>query len=99
MLGLLTQESCEEVSKPIPVFWRDLIWMAVLRGIVGFFYGFLIGANDDVASAFVSFDSSEFVALKHAVLIAGICESSSVFFLGASVNRTVRNKIVDVDLY
>jgi phosphate/sulfate permease len=76
----------------------QFLWIAILGGIAGFLYGFLIGAND-VANAFASSVSSKSVTLKQAVLIASVCEFSGAFFLGASVTGTIRNKIVDIDLY
>jgi phosphate/sulfate permease len=77
---------------------REYLWIAVLGGICGFFYGFLIGAND-VANAFASTVSSKSVTLKQAVLIASVCEFSGAFFLGASVTSTVRNKLFDPSIY
>jgi len=77
---------------------REYLWIAVLGGICGFFYGFLIGAND-VANAFASTVSSKSITLKQAVIIASICEFSGALFLGASVTGTVRSKIFDVSIY
>lgn len=77
---------------------REYLWIAVLGGICGFAYGFLIGAND-VANAFASSVSSGSITLKQAVIIASIFEFSGAFFLGASVTSTIRSKIVDVSLY
>ena len=77
---------------------REYLWIAVLGGIVGFAYGFLIGAND-VANAFASSVSAKSVTLRQAVMIASVCEFGGAFFLGASVTSTVRSKIFDVDLY
>jgi sodium-dependent phosphate transporter len=76
----------------------QFLWIAVLGGIGGFGYGFLIGAND-VANAFASSVAAKSVTLKQAVIIAAICEFSGAFFLGASVTGTIRSKIIDVDLY
>jgi phosphate/sulfate permease len=76
----------------------QFLWIAILGGIAGFLYGFLIGAND-VANAFASSASSKSVTLKQAVLIASVCEFSGAFFLGASLTGTIRNKIVDIDVY
>ncbi|KAL3784666.1 hypothetical protein ACHAW5_009571 [Stephanodiscus triporus] len=76
----------------------EYLWIAVLGGIVGFAYGFLIGAND-VANAFASSVSAKSVTLRQAVMIASVCEFSGAFFLGAAVTSTVRSKIFDVDLY
>jgi hypothetical protein len=45
---------------------REYLWIAVCGGILGFAYGFLIGAND-VANAFASSVSSKSVTLKQAV--------------------------------
>jgi len=77
---------------------REYLWIAVLGGICGFAYGFLIGAND-VANAFASTVSSKSITLKQAVIIASFCEFSGALFLGASVTGTVRSKIFDVDIY
>ena len=44
----------------------EYLWIAVLGGILGFCYGFLIGAND-VANAFASSISSKSITLKQAV--------------------------------
>ncbi|GKY96989.1 hypothetical protein MPSEU_000657800 [Mayamaea pseudoterrestris] len=74
------------------------LWIAILGGIFGFFYGFLIGAND-VANAFASSVSARSLTLKQAVLVASICEFTGAFFLGASVTSTVRSKLFDVELY
>jgi solute carrier family 20 (sodium-dependent phosphate transporter) len=45
---------------------REYLWIAVLGGILGFVYAFLIGAND-VANAFASSVSSKSITLKQAV--------------------------------
>jgi sodium-dependent phosphate transporter len=76
----------------------EYLWIAVLGGIVGFMYGFLIGAND-VANAFASSVSAKSVTLRQAVMIASVCEFGGAFFLGASVTSTVRSKIFDVELF
>jgi len=76
----------------------EYLWIAVLGGIVGFMYGFLIGAND-VANAFASSVSAKSVTLKQAVMIASVCEFGGAYLLGASVTNTVRSKVFDVDLY
>jgi sodium-dependent phosphate transporter len=76
----------------------EYLWIAVIGGILGFAYGFLIGAND-VANAFASSVSAKSITLKQAVLIASVCEFSGAFFLGASVTSTVRSKVFDVELY
>jgi len=74
------------------------LWIAVCGGILGFAYGFFIGAND-VANAFAPSVAAKSVTLKQAVLIAAVFEFSGAFFLGASVTSTIRSKIVDTDLY
>jgi len=74
------------------------LWIAVCGGILGFAYGFFIGAND-VANAFASSVAAKSVTLKQAVLIAAIFEFGGAFLLGASVTSTIRSKIVDTDLY
>lgn len=77
---------------------REYLWIAVLGGILGFAYGFLIGAND-VANAFASSVSSKSITLKQAVIIASIFEFSGAYFLGAAVTGTIRSKIIDLNLY
>ena len=76
----------------------EYLWIAVLGGICGFAYGFLIGAND-VANAFASSVSSKSITLRQAVMIASVCEFGGAVLLGASVTSTVRSKIFDVSLY
>jgi phosphate/sulfate permease len=76
----------------------EYLWIAVLGGLVGFMYGFLIGAND-VANAFASSVSAKSITLRQAVMIASVCEFGGAFFLGAAVTSTVRNKIFDVELF
>ena len=45
---------------------EEYLWIVILGGILGFAYGFLIGAND-VANAFASSISSKSITLKQAV--------------------------------
>jgi phosphate/sulfate permease len=54
------------MANPVPIDVSDYLWITVLGGILGFFYGFLIGAND-VANAFASSVSSKSITLKQAV--------------------------------
>lgn len=75
-----------------------LLWIAILGGVCGFGYGFLIGAND-LANAFASSVASKSITLKQAVIIASIFEFCGALFLGASVTSTIRSKIVDISLY
>jgi phosphate/sulfate permease len=44
----------------------EYLWIAISGGILGFVYGFLIGAND-VANAFASSISSKSITLTQAV--------------------------------
>lgn len=78
--------------------FTEYLWIAVLGGIVGFMYGFLIGAND-VANAFASSVSAKSITLRQAVIIASFCEFGGAVLLGASVTSTVRGKLFDTDLY
>ena len=48
------------------VVLTEYLWIAVFGGILGFAYGFLIGAND-VANAFASTVSSKSITLIQAV--------------------------------
>ena len=76
----------------------EYLWIAVLAGLVGFMYGFLIGAND-VANAFASSVSAKSITLRQAVVIASFCEFGGAVLLGAAVTSTVRSKLFDVDLF
>jgi phosphate/sulfate permease len=86
------------IDNNIMAHFSEYLWIAVLRGIFGFAYGFLIGANV-VANAFASSVSAKLITLRQAVMIASICKFGGAFFLGALVTGTVRSKIVDVNLY
>jgi sodium-dependent phosphate transporter len=58
----------------------EYLWIAVMGGILGFVYGFLIGAND-VANAFASSVSSKSITLKQAVCkLTKDCASLGVMF-------------------
>ena len=76
----------------------EYLWISVLGGIIGFAYGFIIGAND-VANAFALSVSSKSITLRQSVIIASVCEFAGAYFLGTSVTSTVRSKIFNVSLY
>jgi solute carrier family 20 (sodium-dependent phosphate transporter) len=61
------------------VVLREYLWIAVCGGLLGFAYGFLIGAND-VANAFASSVSSKSVTLKQAVGKFAFRVADSSFF-------------------
>jgi phosphate/sulfate permease len=77
---------------------EQYLWIAVVGTICGFIYAFGIGAND-VANAFGSSVSSKSLTLKQAVVVAGVFEFLGAYFLGASVTSTIRENIVDIQLY
>jgi len=70
----------------------------VAAPIFGFWYAFGIGAND-CANSFATSVAAQSVTLKQAVMIASVCEFLGAMLLGSSVATTIRNKVVDVNLF
>lgn len=76
----------------------EFLWMAVCGVLFGAVMAFGIGAND-VANAFASSVSAGSLTLAQAVVVASIFEFLGAALLGKSVTDTVRNKIVDMEVY
>jgi inorganic phosphate transporter, PiT family len=62
--------------------------------IVGLYMAWTIGAND-VANSMASAVGSKSLSIRHAVILAGICEFAGAVLVGGHVTDTVRQGIVD----
>jgi len=81
-------------ESPVP----ELYWMAVAATVFGFFMAFGIGAND-VGNCFATTVAAKSLTLMQAVGVAAIFEFAGAALLGASVTKTIRSNILDMDVY
>ena len=70
----------------------------VLAGVFGLFMSWGIGAND-VANAMATSVGARVLTIKRAVLIAAVFEFAGAVLAGGEVTSTIRNGIVDVELF
>ncbi|KNC77129.1 hypothetical protein SARC_10402 [Sphaeroforma arctica JP610] len=77
---------------------HSFTWIFVLSLIFAFAAAFGIGAND-VANSFATAIASRTLTLLTACIIAAIAEFGGAVLLGNSTSDTIRQGIVDVDLY
>ncbi|GBG85403.1 hypothetical protein CBR_g40045 [Chara braunii] len=73
-------------------------WKFIAGIFAAFFMALGIGAND-IANSFASAVGSEALTLKQAVLISWIFEFAGAFFMGDRVVDTIREGIIDPELY
>jgi len=78
--------------------YPELYWMAIAGVIFAFFMAFGIGAND-VGNCFATTVAAKSLTLLQAVFVAGIFEFLGAALLGASVTKTIRSNILDMDVY
>ncbi|XP_004633282.1 sodium-dependent phosphate transporter 1 isoform X1 [Octodon degus] len=76
----------------------DPLWMLILGFIIAFILAFSVGAND-VANSFGTAVGSGVVTLKQACILASIFETVGSVLLGAKVSETIRNGLIDVEMY
>lgn len=76
----------------------EIYWMAVAACVFGFFMSFGIGAND-VGNCFATTVSAKSLTLIQAVGVAAVFEFAGAALLGASVTKTIRSGILDMDAY
>jgi len=81
-------------DSPLP----ELYWMAIAACVFGFFMAFGIGAND-VGNCFATTVAAKSLTLIQAVGVAAIFEFAGAALLGASVTKTIRSNILDMDVY
>lgn len=65
---------------------------------VGFYMAWGIGAND-VANSMADAVGSKALSVKHAIILAAICEFSGAFLVGSHVTGTIRKGIIDIDTF
>lgn len=66
--------------------------------IFGFLDAYNIGAND-VANSWASAISSRSLQYWQAMILSAICEFLGCFLVGSRVSDTIKNKIIDVELF
>jgi sodium-dependent phosphate transporter len=76
----------------------ELYWMAIAACIFGFAMSFGIGAND-VGNCFATTVAAKSLSLTQAVGVAAVFEFAGAALLGASVTKTIRSGILDMDAY
>ncbi|XP_031705161.1 sodium-dependent phosphate transporter 1-A [Anarrhichthys ocellatus] len=74
------------------------LWLLVLGFIIAFILAFSVGAND-VANSFGTAVGSGVVTLRQACILATVFETLGSVLLGAKVSETIRNGIIDVQMY
>ncbi|KAF3696030.1 Sodium-dependent phosphate transporter 1-A Solute carrier family 20 member 1-A [Channa argus] len=74
------------------------LWLLVLGFIIAFILAFSVGAND-VANSFGTAVGSRVVTLRQACILATIFETVGSVLLGAKVSETIRQGIIDVQMY
>uniref|UniRef100_A0A8D2ZS85 Phosphate transporter n=1 Tax=Scophthalmus maximus TaxID=52904 RepID=A0A8D2ZS85_SCOMX len=74
------------------------LWLLVLGFIIAFILAFSVGAND-VANSFGTAVGSGVVTLRQACILATIFETLGSLLLGAKVSETIRQGIIDVQMY
>ncbi|KAG7489421.1 sodium-dependent phosphate transporter 1-A-like [Solea senegalensis] len=74
------------------------LWLLVLGFIIAFILAFSVGAND-VANSFGTAVGSGVVTLRQACILATVFETVGSVLLGAKVSETIRQGIIDVQMY
>lgn len=86
------------ITPPDDAATPELYWMAVAACIFGFAMSFGIGAND-VGNCFATTVAAKSLTLMQAVGVAAIFEFAGAALLGASVTKTIRSGILDMEAY
>jgi len=89
-MGLIP--SREDAEMPV------IQWIAVAACLFGFLMSFGIGAND-VGNCFATTVAAKSLTLIQAVGVAAVFEFAGAALLGASVTKTIRSGILDMDVY
>lgn len=74
------------------------LWLLVLGFVIAFVLAFSVGAND-VANSFGTAVGSGVVTMRQACILASIFETVGSVLLGAKVSETIRQGIIDVQMY
>jgi len=86
------------IESPDVAAFPELYWIAVAACVFGFFMSFGIGAND-VGNCFATTVAAKSLTLLQAVGVAAVFEFAGAALLGASVTKTIRSGILDMDAY
>ncbi|TKS79058.1 Sodium-dependent phosphate transporter 1-A [Collichthys lucidus] len=74
------------------------LWLLVVGFIIAFVLAFSVGAND-VANSFGTAVGSGVLTMRQACILATIFETVGSVLLGAKVSETIRQGIIDVQMY
>lgn len=74
------------------------LWLLVLGFVIAFILAFSVGAND-VANSFGTAVGSGVVTMRQACILATVFETLGSVLLGAKVSETIRQGIIDVQMY
>jgi len=86
------------IPPPEDAAFPEYYWMAITACVFGFFMSFGIGAND-VGNCFATSVAAKSLTLMQAVGVAAVFEFLGAALLGASVTKTIRSGILDMDAY
>uniref|UniRef100_A0AAY4ES29 Phosphate transporter n=1 Tax=Denticeps clupeoides TaxID=299321 RepID=A0AAY4ES29_9TELE len=74
------------------------LWLLIVGFVIAFVLAFSVGAND-VANSFGTAVGSGVVTLRQACILATVFETVGSMLLGAKVSETIRQGIIDVNMY
>lgn len=92
--GFVSTTLASLTPKPL----EDYLWLLIVGFIIAFVLAFSVGAND-VANSFGTAVGSGVVTLRQACILATVFETVGSVLLGAKVSETIRNGIIDVQMY
>ncbi|KAG5835140.1 hypothetical protein ANANG_G00268990 [Anguilla anguilla] len=97
-LATVTLATTAAVAAAAQAYLPDYLWLLVLGFIIAFILAFSVGAND-VANSFGTAVGSGVVTLRQACILATIFETVGSVLLGSKVSETIREGIIEVNMY